>query len=156
MKKPNKIRRNTRKQVENTKQISLNSFLYFPSEIFSIDLSDYLNITRKVSKEYLEKNTEELNDLYPVKMTGAINYDERLQDFCDTILNIGWNVLDQQGYDMRDFRVIFTSMWVQQHHKYSLMEHHVHGGDQLVGFYFLNAPKDGSKPIFYEIGRAHV
>lgn len=159
MKKP-KItkKRNTHQaqQYKKSNQIELETFLYFPTAIHATNLPEFLHAANQVSKEFLSKQTHEINDVYPVRMTGQIYNDERLSEFCDTILDLGWNVLDQQGYDMQHFRVILTEMWVQQHHKYSLMEHHVHGGDQLVGFYFLKAPKNGSKPIFYDPRPAKV
>lgn len=159
MQKVNKSRRNKQKNkilVEQSNDIQLETFLYFPTAIHATYLPEYLDVTKQVSKEHLNNQTEKLNDIYPVKMTGQIFNDERLVEFCETILNLGWDILDQQGYDMQHFRVILTQMWVQQHHKYSLMEHHVHGGDQLVGFYFLNAPKNGSRPIFYDPRPAKV
>jgi uncharacterized protein (TIGR02466 family) len=155
MKKPKRIRRNSR-QYKKQEDIQLETFLYFPTAIHAVNLPEFLDIGRKVSKDFLSEQKEEINDVYPVRMTGQIYNDERLKDFVDVVLDLGWNILSQQGYDMQHFRVILTEMWVQQHHKYSLMEHHVHGGDQLVGFYFLNAPKNGSKPIFYDPRPAKV
>ena len=46
---------------------------------------------------------------------------------------------------------MFTAMWTQEHHFLSLMENHVHGhGEQLVGFYCLDVPKNGCKMVFHD------
>ena len=42
-------------------------------------------------------------------------------------------------------------MWVQEHHKFSGMEQHIHNnGTQLVGFYFLDVPENSSHVTFHD------
>jgi len=42
-------------------------------------------------------------------------------------------------------------MWTQEHYKHSLMEQHVHKfGCQIVGFYFLETPKNCSKLLVHD------
>ena len=159
MKKVKKSRRNNfKRNVVEQKPITvqLESYQYFPSIIYSANLPEFLDIATEVSDEYIKYESDELNELYPVRMTGNLSDDPRLEDFASVILNLGWDILKEQGYDMNSFRVIFSSMWTQQHHKYSLMEQHVHNGDQLVGFYFLKTPENSSRPVFYDPRPAKV
>lgn len=158
MKKPKKQRRNSNfrnTSNENQLELQLQTYQYFPSLIYSINLEEFLDITSEVSEEYFDDNIE-VDEVYPVKMSGSLENDPRLQDFCSIILNLGWDILNEQGYDMDNFRVVFSSMWTQQHNKYSSMEQHVHNGDQLVGFYILKAPKGASRPVFYDPRPAKV
>lgn len=145
----NKIN-NFSQKTQKVKEIKLESYQYFPSTIYAADISEFLNITKKVSDEFLRKNTDTINEIYPVKMTENLFIDPRLEEFNAVILNLGWDILNSQGYDMSSSRVVFSGMWTQQHHKYSLMEQHLHNGDQLVGFYFLRTPENCSKPVFYD------
>jgi uncharacterized protein (TIGR02466 family) len=58
---------------------------------------------------------------------------------------------------MQDKAVSFTEMWTQEHHKHSAMDAHVHGfGSQIVGFYFLETPKNCSKVVFHDPRAAKV
>jgi uncharacterized protein (TIGR02466 family) len=161
MRKPKRARRNTHQNrniaQNNSNEIRLETFLYFPTMISIAEIPEYLNVAKIVSNELLTKDECcKVDEFYPVKMSEHLFADERLFGLRDTILDLSWNILDQQGYDMQYFRVILTAMWTQQHHKYSSMEYHTHSGDQLVGFYFLKTPKGGSRPVFYDPRPAKV
>lgn len=125
----------------------------FPCPIYIIDRPDFLNDVQEVSEEYLKKSHEnkQLNEIYPHLMTETFHHEMRVKLFGEYILNMAWNILDDQGYDMQHFATIFQQMWTQEHHKQSLMEQHVHGyGSQIVGFYFLEVPEGSSKIVFHD------
>jgi hypothetical protein len=161
MKPIKKSRRNKHKNifsnnVNKKQEIKLEANNYFPSTIYSADIPEFLGIVTKVSDDFLSNNPDKINEIYPVRMTPNFSNDPRLVEFSTVILDLGWDILKQQGYDMNSYRVIFTAMWTQQHHKYSLMEQHMHKGDQLVGFYFLKTPENCSRPLFYDPRPAKV
>jgi uncharacterized protein (TIGR02466 family) len=80
-----------------------------------------------------------------------------MTEFSEFIGITAWNILNEQGYDMQDMAMSFTEMWTQEHHKHSSMDTHVHGfGSQIVGFYFLEAPEDGSLAVFHDPRSAKV
>jgi uncharacterized protein (TIGR02466 family) len=84
-------------------------------------------------------------------MTESINIDSRMLDFSNYVAQTAWNILQEQGYDVINMNTYFESMWCQEHHKGSLMEQHIHGnGNQIVGFYFLDVPKNGPRALFYD------
>jgi len=98
-----------------------------------------------------------MNEIYPVKMSGNFYLDPRLEDFCRYIGETAWSILLSQGYNVENLMTKFTEMWVQEHHKHSLMEQHVHGlGAQIVGVYFLETPENCSKLIFHDPKAAKV
>lgn len=130
---------------------NLNSFFYFPSTIYSIELPEYLKSVKKVSDENLKKIPTFIDEIYPVRMTGNFFNDERITDFVDFIGNSAWNILDAQGYNIQFYNLMFSEMWTQEHHKHSLMEQHIHGQEsQIVGFYFLEVPDNSSKVVFHD------
>ena len=113
----------------------------FPTLVYTIDKPEFLQISRTVVSEFLEKrhNEESLNEAYPCYMTESVNTDLRMLDFSNYVAQTAWNILKEQGYEVTNMTTYFTEMWCQEHHKGSLMEQHIHGGgNQIVGFYFLD------------------
>jgi hypothetical protein len=132
-------------------QDNLNQFDYFPSSIYTIIKPEFLKDVKAVSDKYLKEVSQNKDEIYPVRMTGNYMNEDSIRGFTDYILNTAWNILDSQGYAMDNFRTVFTEMWTQEHYKLSSMETHVHGNNvQLVGFYFLDCPKDGSRVVFQD------
>ena len=141
--------KNTQLQVAN----------HFPCPIYLIERPDFLEVVQSVSEEALEvtKKAQPLNEIYPVHMTGNYFADPRMAGFSEFVGATAWNILNEQGYAMQDKAVSFTEMWTQEHHKHSAMDAHVHGfGSQIVGFYFLETPKDCSRVVFHDPRAAKV
>ena len=123
----------------------------FPSIVVTAFKPEFLEAVNAVSDEQLAQQPDDINEIYPAKMSGDFSQDPRLADFCTFIGKSAWEILRNQGHDMQNASTFFTEMWTQEHHKHSLMEQHVHGnGAQLVGFYFLETPKNCSKALFYD------
>lgn len=126
---------------------------HFPCPIYLIERPDFLDVVNYVSEEALEvqRKERELDDIYPVYMTGNYFADPRLAKFTEFVGSTAWNILNEQGYAMQNQAVSFTEMWTQEHHKHSAMDAHVHGyGSQIVGFYFLETPEDCSRVVFHD------
>lgn len=129
----------------------LQPIICFPTSVHMAEKPEFLDAVRAVSSEYLSSQPQELNDIFPVRMTGSFSDDPRLADFCDYVARAAWEALRWQGHDLDGAEVFFSEMWTQEHHKHSLMEQHVHGnGAQIVGFYFLDAPEGCSRPMFHD------
>jgi hypothetical protein len=126
---------------------------HFATPIYLIEKPEFLDVARKVSQEFIAKRKKDadLDPIYPVYMTEAINTDPRMLDFANYVAQTAWNLLSEQGYDMERYTTYFTEMWSQEHHKHSLMEQHTHGyGVQMVGFYFLDSPEGSSHVVFHD------
>jgi hypothetical protein len=132
----------------------------FPTLIYSVYKPEFLDIATIVCDEFLAKRHQqvELNEAFPCYMTENVNVDPRMLDFANYVAQTAWNILDEQGYDVKSMQTYFTEMWCQEHHKGSLMEQHTHGnGCQITGFYFLNAPKENApRAVFYDPKPAKV
>lgn len=137
--------------IEPTQQVQ--AAYHFPCPIYLIERPDFLESVGVVSEEALEKRRKEhkLNEIYPVLMSENYFNDKRINSFAEFIGQSSWNILSDQGYDMRNKVVAFTEMWTQEHYKHSGMEQHIHGyGAQIVGFYFLEAPEGCSRVVFHD------
>ena len=131
----------------------LNQFVYFPSAIYSIDKPEFLNDVRTAAMRSLDKRRKEvkLDSIYPLYMSDNLLDEEEMKGFLQFVAQTGWEILQNQGYNMPLFEVFFTEAWCQEHHKHSSMDQHVHnGGNQLVGFYFLDCPTNCSKILFHD------
>jgi uncharacterized protein (TIGR02466 family) len=151
------------KAAESVAQVVQNTQLqvahHFPCPIYLIERPDFLEVVNTVSEEALEVQRKErdLNEIYPVHMTGSYFGDPRMAGFSEFVGATAWNILNEQGYAMQDKAVQFTEMWTQEHHKHSAMDAHVHGyGSQIVGFYFLETPEDCSRVVFHDPRAAKV
>lgn len=145
------------KAAEQVKETIQNTQLevayHFPCPIYLIERPDFLVQVTEVSEEFLTQQHKErnLDEIYPVMMTGNYFADPRLDKFAGFVGATAWNILSEQGYAMQDKLVTFTEMWTQEHHKHSAMEQHVHGyGSQIVGFYFLEVPESSSRVVFHD------
>lgn len=151
------------KAAESVAQVVLQTQLqvayHFPCPIYIIERPDFLEAVNAISEEALEVQRKErdLNEIYPVYMTGNYFGDPRMAGFSEFVGATAWNILNEQGYAMQDKAVQFTEMWTQEHHKHSAMDAHVHGfGSQIVGFYFLETPENGSHVVFHDPRAAKV
>jgi uncharacterized protein (TIGR02466 family) len=152
-KKPKKVCKAAESVAEVVKQTQLQVAYHFPCPIYIIERPDFLEAVNKVSEEALNatRKTQELNEIYPVVMSGNFYDDPRVADFAQFLGGTAWNILNEQGYAMHDKVVSFTEMWTQEHHKHSAMDQHVHGfGSQIVGFYFLETPENCSHVVFHD------
>jgi uncharacterized protein (TIGR02466 family) len=136
-----------------TNEPKLEVAYHFPCAMYLIERPDFLESVTEVSEEYLEKSKKEqdLDEIYPVVMSGNYYDDSRIEDFASFVGETAWNILSEQGYDMSNSVVSFSEMWTQEHHKHSSMEQHVHGyGAQIIGFYFLETPENCSRVVFHD------
>ena len=135
--------------VSNEPQI----FTYFPTLIYTINKPEFLEAARAVCDENIDKAKadHDLNEIYPVYMTGSFYDDPRMAELSGFIGQTAWDILAGQGAAMNGLSTYFSEMWCQQHYKHSSMEQHVHGfGSQIVGFYFTQTPEDCSRVVFHD------
>jgi len=125
-------------------------FHYFSSPLYVSENPEFLPVVSEVSDEMLAKLTHDPHEIYPMFHTDNFAHDPRLTEFCTFLAHTGWNILKEQGYAMENFGVTVDAAWTQKHLKHSLMEQHVHGGSQLVGFYFLETPEGSSRALFHD------
>ena len=139
--------------AEVVKNTQLQVAYHFPCPIYVIERPDFLDAVNTVSEEALkiQRKERDLNEIYPLYMTGNYFADPRMAGFAEFVGATAWNILNEQGYAMQNMAVQFMEMWTQEHYKHSAMDAHVHGfGSQISGFYFLDTPKDCSHVVFHD------
>lgn len=125
---------------------------HFQTAIYQTQKSEWVSPVLHGLEEYYQKIRKELQPtkIFPVYQTDDISKEKDLAFFINYILNTGYQILEDQGYDLSDHELIFDEMWAQDVMTYGHHFPHVHQNCQISGFYFLECPTDGIYPIFYD------
>ena len=72
---------------------------------------------------------------------------KKLQDYVGATSN---NLLIEMGFDLTNYTIFITEMWVQEFAKKGAGHHtlHTHWNGHISGFYFLKASEATSMPLF--------
>lgn len=138
---------------EPEKQDVLNASIYFPTIVYMIEKPEFLEAVGRIAEEALVEVRKErpLHEIHPVYMTGNLYDKPDIIPFQYYVGQTASNILQEQGYNLDGFDPYFSEMWCQEHYRSSGMDQHVHGaGSQIVGFYFLEVPENGSRVVFHD------
>lgn len=124
----------------------------FQTHLYTAKRPDFLPALQEMGGKYLmlRKQQQAENHIYPVCQTDNFFNEKEVAFFGAFILDTCAAILDDQGYNMRGFNLNFTDMWVQEHRTGSGHDRHVHSGNVISGFYFIQAPKNSCRAIFYD------
>lgn len=126
---------------------------YFQTPVYKQNKPNFLKDCMDVFDEQVKLKKAEpdfkLDPIHPFVQTYNL-LDSRLDDFCTYVNQVGWNILQSQGYDVINYETYANEVWGQEHYKYSSMEYHYHPESVLTGFYILSAPNNSSKINFYD------
>jgi len=130
---------------------NLEELHFFSTPVYAIEIPEFLDSVRQVASDPLYHQHNLVDADGSLKMSSTFFDDERIKDFSINVIQTSWDILKRQGYMMSNYQTIFESMWLQTHDKHSYMPQHTHAnGNQIVGFYFTELPKDGCKLIFHD------
>ena len=142
----------------------LNRDQYFSSPIWWSDEPKFVDKLNEASDPYIKKSQENLKKsidernkkfgdkgdmgqvFHSTTLIGDPNFKE-LQDYVGATAN---NLLDEMGFDLTNYTIFITEMWVQEFAKQGGGHHtlHTHWNGHMSGFYFLKASEKTSMPIF--------
>jgi len=121
----------------------------FETMVYTVERPEFVEKVKQVSLEYL-KDKLLMSEIYPSKMGGSMESDERIQDFARFVAVTAGDILTSQGYKTEGLGAYFESMWCQEHQKFSGMDQHTHPQALIVGFYFLEVPENSSALILHD------
>jgi uncharacterized protein (TIGR02466 family) len=134
-------------------------FSYFTNNIYVEEDNSWLNFLNTVSDKYIEqaKNYNKkyfLNnkDFGLVHHSGLLMLDPDLLEFNKFICKKSYSILDEQGYDLKEYLLSIRELWVQEFSKEGGGFHsvHTHWNGHMSGFYFLKCSDKTSFPIFHD------
>jgi len=144
---------------------------YFSSPIYMEEKPEWLEKLDNLSNPYIKQardNQEETNkkkltlgyknDIGMSYHSNPLEPDNNFRFFHDYVAQKSRWCLDDMGYDMSNYSLIYTESWVQEFSFNGAGHHwfHTHGNNHISGFYFLKASEKTSKPFFQDPRTAHV
>ena len=148
----------------------IHSFSLFDKILYKAELPEYLdnkdfiNVcdehtdqaisnTKKLIDERNKKFKTDVKDHGMSYHSGAEMYkDERFSNFELLIRNTARNILENQGFDLFDYSIDYTEMWIQKfaYEGGGHQDTHVHWDNHISGFYFVECSDRTSRPIFHD------
>ena len=144
---------------------------YFKSPVYSETRSEWVDKLNNLCDPYIVKAREDRedenkklltlgykNDIGQTYHSEPLEPDNNFDFFHNYIAKKSRWVLDDMGYDMDHYSLIFTESWVQEFSFNGAGHHwfHTHPNCHISGFYFLKASDKTSKPMFQDPRTAHV
>ena len=152
------------KRSAKTFPIQLNREDYFKCPVWYADEPDFVEDLNKASDKYIEAAKKNLKkdiakrnkkfgnkgDMGNVFHSTALVGDPNFNQLTQYIGATAHNLLVEMGFDMTNYQLFTTEMWVQEFAKNGGGHHtlHTHWNGHISGFYFLKASKKTSRPVF--------
>ena len=149
-----------------TSELFFSSPLYYeqkPEFLEKVDKACDKHIEEgKNSSDYLREMNERMikfgDDFQKVKDFGWPNHsnsiaqDESIIELRNYVVRKSYDILDEQGFDMKPFDMAISEFWVQEFPKMGGGHHdtHIHYNSHISGFYFLRCSDRTSKPVFHD------
>ena len=148
----------------------LHSFSLFDTILYKAEVPEYLknkdfmsvcdehtnqaiSNAKKLIDERNKKFKIDVKDHGMSYHSGAEMYkDERFHDFELLIRNTARNILENQGFDLSNYSIDYTEMWIQKfaYEGGGHQDTHVHWDNHISGFYFVECSERTSKPVFHD------
>ena len=137
---------------------------HFKCPIWFADEPKFVNKLNKASDKYIEESKKALKkdidkrnkkygdkgDMGNVFHSTSLIGDLKFQELANYVGATAQNLLIEMGFDLTNYQVFTTEMWVQEFAKQGGGHHtlHTHWNGHISGFYFLKASEATSLPIF--------
>jgi len=113
----------------------------------------YIEASKKNLKETIDKRNKDFGDkgdMGNVFHSTSLIGDPSFKDLQDYVGATSHNLLGEMGFDLTNYSVFTTELWVQEFAKKGGGHHtlHTHWNGHISGFYFLKASEKTSMPIF--------
>ena len=121
----------------------------------------YIETSKKNLKESIDKRNKKFGNkgdmghvVHSTSLIGDPKF-KKLQDYVGATAN---NLLIEMGFDLTNYTVFITEMWVQEFAKKGGGHHtlHTHWNGHISGFYFLKASEDTSMPLFEDPRQGNI
>ena len=137
---------------------------YFRCPIWFADEPAFVDDLNKASDKYIEESKKNLQpnidkrnkkfgnkgDMGHVFHSTSLVGDPKFKQLQDYVGATAHNLLGEMGFDLTNYQVFITEMWVQEFAKKGGGNHtlHTHWNGHISGFYFLKADESTSMPMF--------
>ena len=139
----------------------------FQSAIYRTEAPQYLDLLnlicdpfiveakKKTAPQIVSREAKAGKDIVDIGLsyhTENLMKQAELYQFRRFIKSTSENILDAQGYDLKDYDLKFTEMWCQEFANQGGGHHdtHIHWNNHISGFYFLKCSDRTSAPLFHD------
>jgi len=132
---------------------------HFSTPIYIEDKQEFLKSSIKATDNII-KDARKRDDALIKKSkdfglshhSGQLLTDNNFLDLRNYIGQMSWNFLSKHGYDMDQYKLMFTDFWVQEFSKKGggHQSTHQHQNQHVSGFYFLKCSDKTSHPVFLD------
>ena len=152
------------KIVKTTYPKNLNLEEFFKCPIWFADEPQFVDSLNKASDKYIAASKKNLKtvidkrnkthgdkgDMGHVFHSTTLIGDPNFIELTNYVGATAHNLLDEMGFDLTNYQVFTTEMWVQEFAKQGGGHHtlHTHWNGHISGFYFLKASEATSMPMF--------
>ena len=134
---------------------------FFSTPVWTEHKPEFLDSLNKASNTHIKKarsskpskdHIKEHGDFGRSFHSSSLIKENNFLDFRKYIGQKSYEYLDYMGYDMSQYQMVFTDLWVQEFAKKGGGHHsaHVHWNQHVSGFYFLKCSDKTSYPVFHE------
>lgn len=132
---------------------------FFFNDIYLEEDKSWLESLNYASDPHIEKAIERNKiNFINNKDFGLVHHSEQLMNdvnffkFVEFITKRSFTILDNQGYDLSEYSLMVSQLWVQEFSKEGGGYHstHTHWDGHISGFYFLKCSDKTSKPFFHD------
>lgn len=116
----------------------------------------HITDAKKMNENFIIERKKEFNkdikDFALVHHSNILTKDKNFFSFIDYLILLSSQILDHQGYDLKNYALKMSEMWVQEFPKTGGGNHnsHIHWNGHISGFYFLKCSNRTSYPIFHD------
>lgn len=130
---------------------------FFDTSIYSSEKKEWVEKLNLASDPYIFK-TKEANKKIFAKDFAVVHHSEMLtndinfKEFLKYINSNAFDILNNQGFDLTNYSLATTELWVQEFASLGGGNHspHIHWNGHVSGFYFLKCSDKTSYPIFHD------
>jgi len=130
---------------------------YFNTPIYFFEKKEWVDRLNNNSNKYIDQAISNNKPAYInsgefglVHHSSSLIGDDNFKDLCSFIIDNCFYILDEQGFDLTNYNLYITELWVQQFSKGGHHSPHTHWNGHMSGFYFLKCSKNTSYPIFHD------
>ena len=113
----------------------------------------YIEVAKKNIKKDIDKRNKKFGnkgDMGHVFHSTSLINDPNFLELQNYIGATSYNLLEEMGFDLTNYQLFTTELWVQEFAKNGGGHHtlHTHWNGHMSGFYFLKASDKTSMPLF--------
>ena len=129
----------------------------FNTPVYFSEKKEWVEKLNKISDTYiieakLENKILNEKDFIKIHHSKSLVQDINFEEFLNYINSNAFNILNNQGFNLEDYLLYTTELWVQEFPSLGGGNHspHIHWNGHISGFYFLKCSDKTSYPVFHD------